>query len=176
MESPVKKLEIAFRLFTKTLTSEVKSFWEGNEKVHQNDTFIDADNLKAIMVFILIKSKCVKLLADIILCENFTSEAIKFTNRAYYMTVLHTAFEYLENISETQIEKYREQMKENKIPAELYEEGRRICRSKTANTIPPSFLSTLISDKGSEKEEKDDQDRTGRMTEKDPITVSFKPF
>lgn len=75
--------------------------------------FIDADSLKAIMIYILIKAKCVKLLVDIVVCESFTSEAIKYTNRAYYMTVLHTAFEYLETVSQKQIDEYlKEQQQE----------------------------------------------------------------
>lgn len=62
------------------------------------------------------------MLVDIIVCENFTSEAIKYTNRAYYMTVLHTAFEFLETLTKDKIDEFVEGMKHDKVDIELYQE------------------------------------------------------
>lgn len=121
-ESPIKKMEVAYRIFTEVLTNEVQEFWKDNPTVGRNDTFIDADSLRAIMIYIVIKAKWVKMLVDIIVWENFTSEAIKYTNRAYYMTVLHTAFEFLETLTQDKIDEFVEEMKHDKVDIELYQQ------------------------------------------------------
>lgn len=56
-ESPIKKMEVAYRIFTEILTKEVQDFWKDTPAVSRNDTFIDADSLKGIMIYIVIKSK-----------------------------------------------------------------------------------------------------------------------
>lgn len=44
---------------------------------------------------------------DVISIEEFTPDSVKFTNRAYYLTVLHSAFEFLEEISDKEIHQYQ---------------------------------------------------------------------
>ena len=66
--------------------------------------FVDADSLKALMIYIIVQAKCAKLLVDVICIEEFTPESIKYTNRAYYMTVFHTAFEFLEELSDVKLQ------------------------------------------------------------------------
>ena len=75
---------------------ELKEFWKGVDEVKEADLYIDADSLKALAIYILVQSKWSKLLVDILIAEEFTPEALKYTNRAYYLTVLHSAFEFIE--------------------------------------------------------------------------------
>lgn len=59
-------MEIAFRLFTETLTKEIDEYWKDDFSVSENDLGLDADSLKAIMIYIIIKSQCHTLLVDIV--------------------------------------------------------------------------------------------------------------
>ena len=78
------------------MIKELTEFWKNVPGVKETDMYIDADALKALAIYILIQTKCSKLLVDILIAEEFTPEALKYTNRAYYLTVLHSAFEYIE--------------------------------------------------------------------------------
>lgn len=97
-ESLILKLEFMFRLFTGMLTNELHQFWD--KYISYDKMFVDADSLKALMIYIIIKAKSAKLLVDVIFIEEFTPESVKYTNRSYYMTVFHSAFEYLEDITD----------------------------------------------------------------------------
>ena len=102
-ESMICKLEYVYRLFTSIMTTELQEFWQGDRYFKRDKLFIDADSLKGLVIYSLVKSRCAKLLIDVICVEEFTPESIKFTNRAYYMTVLHSAFEFLEELTDDRL-------------------------------------------------------------------------
>jgi len=62
IESMVVKLEYVYRLFTRVLTSEISEFWQGDRYFKSNDKYVDPDNLRAIIIYVIIKAKCVKVL------------------------------------------------------------------------------------------------------------------
>jgi hypothetical protein len=57
---------------------------------------IDYENLNGIAIYIALKANLPILIVDIIFIENFVSEAVMATNRAYQMTVLHSALTFIE--------------------------------------------------------------------------------
>ena len=61
-----------------------------------------------LIIYSVIQTRNPKLLIDVILCDIFTPYSIKLTNRAYYMTVVYSAFEFLEGISEERIKELQE--------------------------------------------------------------------
>lgn len=118
--------------------------------------FVDADSLKALMIYFIIKAKCAKLLVDVICIEEFTPESVKFTNRAYYMTVFHSAFEYLEELSENKLaelqeiietrinNKFAAELSDDEIEEEVIEKLAVTERRKTAKPVPISQNYTLL--------------------------------
>jgi hypothetical protein len=138
VESPIKKMEIAFRLFTETLTKEIDDYWKDDFSVSNHDLALDADSLKAIMIYIIIKSQCHTLLVDIVMWEDFTTENVKYTNRAYYMTVLHSAYEFLELVKQDQIDEMVEDTKDHMVELEEYMEirmGREFAQSMSSDQL-----------------------------------------
>lgn len=65
IESLICKLEYVYRLFTKVLTVELQAFWQEEEYFSQDKLFIDADSLKGILIYVLVKSKAAKLIVDV---------------------------------------------------------------------------------------------------------------
>lgn len=57
---------------------------------------IDYGNLIGIAIYIVLKSGMASLLIDCLFIESFVSNAILATNRAYHMTVIETALEFIE--------------------------------------------------------------------------------
>lgn len=102
IENPILKLEFLFQLFTNDLVEELHEFWEDVPSVSKKQLYIDPDDLRAVIIYILIQSKCSKMLVDMLIIDEFSSESIKMTNRAYYQTVLYSAFEYIEEMNELQ--------------------------------------------------------------------------
>jgi len=72
------------------LVSEIDAFWN-DVPVEPCNLEIDSENLNSIAIYLALESQLSVLLIDILFIENFVSKAIMFTNRAYYMTVLHSA-------------------------------------------------------------------------------------
>jgi hypothetical protein len=98
------------------------------------------------MIYLVIKSKWVKLLVDIVVCEDFTTESVRYfiffftlyyryTNRAFFMTMLHTAFEYLENLTKSDIEALKAEMKEHSVDINLYKNNDFLNRDTMSLTI-----------------------------------------
>lgn len=79
------------------MPKEIRAFWDGIP-IDENKLFIDADSLQAVVSFIIIKSEYSKLLVDILLTEDFSTQALQMTNRAYYMTVIHSALCWIETL------------------------------------------------------------------------------
>jgi len=65
-ESLICKLEFIYRLFTDTLTNELYEFWCDDKYFSYDKMFVDADSLKAILIYVIIKAQCAKLLVDVI--------------------------------------------------------------------------------------------------------------
>ena len=54
VESPINKMEVAYNLFTEILAYEVSEFLNSSEE-NKIEINIDLDNLKAIMIYVVIK-------------------------------------------------------------------------------------------------------------------------
>ena len=57
---------------------------------------IDYENLNGIAIYVALKANLPILIVDITFVENFVSQAVMTTNRAYQMTVLHSAMNFIE--------------------------------------------------------------------------------
>lgn len=80
------------------MIQEIDEFWSsalGNLDPGQLD--IDYENLNGIAIYIALKAGLPILIVDILFIENFVSEAVMTTNRAYQMTVLHSAMAFIED-------------------------------------------------------------------------------
>lgn len=49
---------------------------------------------------------------DIICADEFIPESVKFTNRAYFMAMLHSAFEYIEDLTEDKLEELKQSIRD----------------------------------------------------------------
>jgi hypothetical protein len=143
IENPILKLEFLFQLFTEDLVRELRSFWGNTKEISKNDLYIDADSLKAITIYILIQTKWSKLLVDILMIEEFSPDTIKMTNRAYYLTVLYSAFEYLEEMSELQYFALKQSLTISgliKSTSNIKEETKLVQSQKGMNSISHSLF------------------------------------
>ena len=89
------KLEYIYQVFNTLMVSEIDEFWQGVD-IDPKKLEIDYENLNGIAIYIALKAALPILLIDIIFIENFVSAAIMSTNRAYHMTVLHSALVFIE--------------------------------------------------------------------------------
>ena len=79
---------------TSFIPREIDRFWKG-VAVPPNKLFIDADNLIGIITYIVLQSRCPKLLVELNLVEEFITKATQFTNRVYYMTTIHSGLDWV---------------------------------------------------------------------------------
>mmetsp|Transcript_1105 Transcript_1105/g.682 ORF Transcript_1105/g.682 Transcript_1105/m.682 type:complete len:86 (-) Transcript_1105:85-342(-) len=77
------------------MAREIDDFWNGIPVKCEN-LEIDYENLNGIAIYVVLQTKNPLLILDIIFIENFVSQAIMFTNRAYHMTVIHSALDFIE--------------------------------------------------------------------------------
>ncbi|CAI2387179.1 unnamed protein product [Moneuplotes crassus] len=91
-ESIICKLEYVYQLMTKYLSVN-------------KDIFIDADNLQGLIRYIVVQANSPNILIDVLLCEQFSPDSIKMTNRQYYVNLIEEAFRFLEGLSPSQISK-----------------------------------------------------------------------
>jgi len=79
------------------MISEIDDFWRpAGDAINQSSLEIDYENLNGIAIYVALKANLPILIVDILFVENFVSEAILTTNRAYQMTVLHSALAFIE--------------------------------------------------------------------------------
>ena len=116
VQSTIKKLELIYKIMMGLST---------------NGIFIDSDSLKGLMIYLVIQSQNSRLLVDIILCDEFTPETLKMTNRGYYLIVIYSAFEFIEQLTEDDInslqQKWIERIRREKesgwyLPSQLLED------------------------------------------------------
>lgn len=77
------------------MIGEIDEFWD-SMNVDPRKLEIDYENLNGIAIYIALKAAIPILIVDIIFIENFVSNTILNTNRAYQMTVLHSAMTFIE--------------------------------------------------------------------------------
>jgi hypothetical protein len=77
------------------MVGEIDNFWDGIP-VKPSKLEIDYENLNGIAIYLVLKAGNPLLLIDIIFIENFVSNAIMSTNRAFHMTVVHSALQFIE--------------------------------------------------------------------------------
>jgi len=79
------------------MISEIDDFWKpATDSVKPGSLDIDYENLNGIAIYVALKANLPILIVDIIFIENFVSQAVLSTNRAYQMTVLHSAMNFIE--------------------------------------------------------------------------------
>ncbi len=91
----MKKLEFIYQIFNSLMVSEIDDFWEG-VAVDQRKLEIDYENLNGIAIYIALKAALPILIVDILFIESFVSQTILSTNRAFQLTVLHSAIVFIE--------------------------------------------------------------------------------
>lgn len=77
------------------MVSEIDEFWS-DLAIDPRKLEIDYGNLIGIAIYLMLRSGISILLIDMIFIEQFVSTAIMATNRAYHMTVIQTALEFIE--------------------------------------------------------------------------------
>lgn len=99
------------------MVEEIDEFWEGVE-IDKKKLSIDYENLNGIAIYLALKASIPVLIIDIIFIENFVSNAVLCTNRAYNMTVLHSAMMFIEDNLPSYCEgkEKRNPLKENMTP------------------------------------------------------------
>lgn len=79
-------------------------FWEGSKYVSKKELFIDSDSLRQLMIYVVIQVKKSKLKVDLDIIQEFMPPVLEFTNRAYYITLLQSAFEFIDSLTDDKIE------------------------------------------------------------------------
>lgn len=100
LECPITKLDVIYRIFTGIMGEELRLFWEGYKNFRKKDMFIDSPTLRLLMVYVLTQTKQSKLKIDLDLIQEFMPKVLEFTNRAYYIALLQSAFEFIDNLTE----------------------------------------------------------------------------
>ena len=90
------KMDLLYWISTKVIPKDVGRFWR-KVPLPKNKLFIDADNLLGIFTYLVINSQNPKLLVDVTIVEEFTTRNIQMTNRAYYLTALHSGLQWVED-------------------------------------------------------------------------------
>ena len=103
LEWPLTKLDVIFRIFTEILPNELKLFWKGDHYLTERDLYIDSKDLRMIMVYILIQTQCSKLKIDLDIIQEFIPQVLKFTNRSFYITLLQSAFDYIDHMTNSKL-------------------------------------------------------------------------
>ena len=97
INAPMAKIEYIYEVFNTLMVSEIDEFWkDAGNAVEAKKLEIDYENLNGIAIYMALKAALPILIVDIVFVENFVSKAIMSTNRAYYMTVLHSAMTFIE--------------------------------------------------------------------------------
>jgi Vacuolar sorting protein 9 (VPS9) domain len=97
VNAPMSKLEYIYQVFNNLMITEIDEFWKpAGDKVDSSQLEIDYENLNGIAIYVALKANLPILIVDILFIENFVSQAILTTNRAYQMTVLHSALAFIE--------------------------------------------------------------------------------
>lgn len=96
IESPMVKMDLLYWISTKIIPKEVGRFWR-KIPIPKNHLFIDADNLLGIFTYLVVRAQNPKLLVDVTLIEEFTTKNVQMTNRAYYLTALHSGLQWVED-------------------------------------------------------------------------------
>lgn len=95
IESPMRKLEYIYQLFITIMVREIDEFWQ-DVNISPSKLEIDYENLNGIAIYVVLKAALPLLLIDILFIENFVSNAIMATNRAFHMTVILNALTFIE--------------------------------------------------------------------------------
>jgi hypothetical protein len=83
INSPMAKLEYIYQVFNKLMIAEIDEFWRTVPNLEPSNLEIDYENLNGIAIYIALKANLPILIVDILFVENFVSEAVMTTNRAY---------------------------------------------------------------------------------------------
>jgi hypothetical protein len=77
------------------MVREIDEFWQ-EVNISPTKLEIDYENLNGIAIYVVLKAALPLLLIDVLFIENFVSNAIMATNRAFHMTVILNALTFIE--------------------------------------------------------------------------------
>jgi len=75
IQNPTSKIHL--EKITNQIKHDIDDFWEGVE-IHQDDKWIDADNMEKILAYVIIKSKYQKIVVDLAMIDHFAGNHIDF--------------------------------------------------------------------------------------------------
>lgn len=108
IENPIQKLEKLYQIYSSLCSKELQIFWHNDRYFSLDKLYVDANSLRSIVIYTLIQTQSPKLLTDVLIVEKFTPKSLQYTNRAYYMTVLHSAFEFIEEMTDEEVLNYQQ--------------------------------------------------------------------
>lgn len=97
---------------TESIIRKLEYIYKFTTSLGVDGVYIDSDNLKGLMIYLVIQSQNTKLLIDIILWDKFTPETLKMSNRSYYLMVIYSAFEFIEGLTDDKINSLHQNCKE----------------------------------------------------------------
>jgi hypothetical protein len=115
VENPVQKLERLYQIYSSLCSKELEIYWKHNKIFSPSELFIDSEALNSIVTYTLIQTQNPKLLIDVLMVEKFTPKSLQYTNRAFYMTALHAAFEHIEEMTEEDLTDLLERINQTKM-------------------------------------------------------------
>ena len=80
----MSKLEYIYQVFNSLMIQEIDDFWRpAGDHIDAKHLQIDYENLNGIAIYVALKAGLPILIVDILFVENFVSQAVMTTNRAY---------------------------------------------------------------------------------------------
>ncbi|CDW81903.1 UNKNOWN [Stylonychia lemnae] len=163
LNSPMKKLEFIYQVFNSLMVSEIDEFWT-DVQIDSKKLQVDYENLNGIAIYVALKAAIPILIIDIIFIENFVSQAVLFTNRAYQMTVLHSALSFIEDNMPSYCESKEKTnpLKENMTP-QFEETGSLLFQNPRSQGQESEIMSRLLDNGGeniSDKKEQGSKEKT----------------
>lgn len=106
LECPLMKLDVIFRIFIGIMAEELEQYFKGPKR----DLIVESSDLRWLMVYILVQTRQPKLSIDIDLVQEFMPNVLKYTNRAFYISMLQSAYEYIDTLTDKDVEELFEKI------------------------------------------------------------------
>ena len=92
-----------YQIFSNLWSKELEIYWKSDHHFTKDQLYVDSEALQSIVIYTLVQTQSPKLLIDVLMVEKFTPKSLQYTNRAFYMTALHAAFERIEEMSQEEL-------------------------------------------------------------------------
>jgi hypothetical protein len=111
-KTPFEKIVILAAL-SDQITESVSTFWNSMMNYIKNSyLFIEADEIMAIFVFIIIKAQMPELLVETKIITNFTTPCTRAFNISYNLTLMEASIETISKMNSKEISNKEKQLKE----------------------------------------------------------------